>query len=80
MKSAGAIRSRALGAYTTALLICWLPVGLLEFLFRRIGVPGVVAGVALLGLFPFAWIGLGYDLWRSADLSDSKAFGSDALF
>ncbi len=66
-----AIRSRALGAYTTALLICWLPVGLLEFLFRGIGVPGVVAGVALLGLFPLAWIGLGYDLWRSAD-EDSR--------
>ncbi|HUE84747.1 MAG TPA: hypothetical protein VMO26_01595 [Vicinamibacterales bacterium] len=69
---AGAIRSRALGTYTTALLICWLPVGLLEFLLRRIGVSGVMSGVVLLGLFPFAWIGLGYDLWRSGD-EDSRA-------
>ncbi len=63
----GAIRSRALGAYTTALLICWVPVGLLEFLLRRMGVSGLMADVALLGLFPFAWIGLGYDLWTSTD-------------
>lgn len=45
---------------------------LLEFPLRRIGVSGVMSGVVLLGLFPFAWIGLGYGLWRSAD-EDSRA-------
>jgi hypothetical protein len=73
----GAIRSRALGTHTAVLLICWLPVGLLEVPLQRIGVfQGHVLydyayAVVLLGLFPFAWIGLGYDLWRSAD-EDSR--------
>lgn len=62
----GAARSGALGTYTAALLICWGPVGLLAFPLRRIGVSGVM-GVVLIGLIPFAWIGLGYDLWRSGD-------------
>lgn len=63
----GAIRSRALNAYTAGLLICWMPVGLLEFLFGRIGMSGVMARIALLGLFPLAWIGLGYKLWTSTE-------------
>lgn len=75
----GAIRSRALNRYTAVLLICWLPVFLLEIPLRRIGVSrnGMLYTifsfvVALLGLIPFAWIGLGYDLWRHAD-KDSRA-------
>jgi len=68
----GAIRSRALNTYTAALLICWLPVGLLGLLLRPMGVSNVMTGVVLLGLIPFAWIALGYDLWRYAD-EDSRA-------
>jgi hypothetical membrane protein len=75
-----AIRSRALNTPTAVLLICWLPVLLLEYPLQRIGVSRngmlfdttIAFHVAILGLFPLAWIALGYGLWRSGD-EDSRA-------